>query len=249
MPHDHADRQLIDAVRTGLRNVAQPDNAGPMQAYMKSTMPFLGCTKPLREQVCKPLFKQCLPLSSEAWLDTVAALWREATHREERYCAVALLQHRQHVPYCTQTATEPMGLPRIISLLEEMVVEGAWWDHVDELARSFSVLLQASPEPMRRLLLEWAACDSIWKRRIAILCQLPFKEQTDFTFMQQCIAPSLLPDALANEFFLRKGIGWALRNYARVNPQAVAAYVRDNEKRLSPLTRREALKHILNERK
>ncbi|UZP66413.1 DNA alkylation repair protein [Desulfovibrio mangrovi] len=233
-----ADMTLISSLRRNLRDLAVPEDAAPMQAYMKSAMPFLGCKKPVRAQACKALFAARLPLSPAVLLDTVAVLWHEATHREERYCALSLLHHKKHAKHLHTPDA------RLLTLLEEMVVTGAWWDFVDELTHSFGSLLRHAGESMRPLLLDWAACDNMWKRRIAILCQLRFKELTDFAFMQACIEPSLPPSPMADEFFLRKGIGWALRDYAWSNPAAVAAYVQANEKRLSPLTRREALKRI-----
>lgn len=234
----NADMHLVTGLRENLRAVAVEDNAAPMQAYMKSEMPFLGCTKPLRVQACKPLYAARLPLDFDCLLDTVAHLWRNATYREERYCALTLLHHKKHAGYLHKADD------RLLALLEELVVTGAWWDYVDELTNSFGPLLTHDAGTMRPLLLQWAACDNMWKRRTAILCQLRFKQATDFAFMQACIDPSLPPSPMAGEFFLRKGIGWALREYAKTNPAAVTDYVRRNEKRLSPLTRREALKHV-----
>ncbi len=93
---------------------------------------------------------------------------------------------------------------------------------------------------MKPAMLGWARGGNMWKRRSAILCQLHAKAATDRHFLMACIAPSLS----SKEFFLRKGIGWALRHYARTDPDWVRGYVADHEATLSPLSRREALKHI-----
>jgi len=87
---------------------------------------------------------------------------------------------------------------------------------------------------------EWANGNDMWLRRSSIICQLPAKAQTDLALLYDCIGPSLD----SPEFFLRKAIGWALRQYARTDPAEVARYVAENEARLSPLSRREALRHI-----
>ena len=89
-------------------------------------------------------------------------------------------------------------------------------------------------------MLAWSAADDMWKRRSAIMCQLRAADRTDRDFLYACIEPSLT----SKEFFLRKAIGWALRQYARTDPTEVRRYVEENAGRLSPLSRREALKHI-----
>jgi 3-methyladenine DNA glycosylase AlkD len=82
--------------------------------------------------------------------------------------------------------------------------------------------------------------DDIWKRRSAILAQLGFKGATDRKLLYDCMRTSLGRP----EFFLRKAIGWALRQHAWTDPREVLRFVKTNEKRLSPLSRREALKNI-----
>jgi 3-methyladenine DNA glycosylase AlkD len=97
---------------------------------------------------------------------------------------------------------------------------------------------------MRSAMLAWARGDDLWKRRSAILCQLGFKGETDLGLLYACIEPSLG----SKEFFLRKAIGWALRQHAWTDPAEVARWVAANEERLSPLSRREALKNAGRER-
>ena len=93
---------------------------------------------------------------------------------------------------------------------------------------------------LTRAMLAWAGDGDMWKRRSAILCQLGAKAETDLALLEAAIAPSLG----SKEFFLRKAIGWALRQYARTDPAWVAAYVAAHDAELSPLSKREALKHI-----
>ena len=87
---------------------------------------------------------------------------------------------------------------------------------------------------------EWSKCDDLWKRRSAIICQITFKEKTDLKLLYDCIEPAIS----SKEFFLRKAIGWALRQYARTDEKEIVRYVNENEKRLSPLSKREALKNV-----
>jgi 3-methyladenine DNA glycosylase AlkD len=124
--------------------------------------------------------------------------------------------------------------------LEEMITTGAWWDYVDELAGVVGALLRAHPKEMRPLMRRWSTDPDMWKRRASIICQLAFKRDTDLELLYANIEPNLAD----REFFIRKAIGWALRQYAWTDPKEVARYVRANESKLSGLSRREALKNI-----
>jgi 3-methyladenine DNA glycosylase AlkD len=126
-------------------------------------------------------------------------------------------------------------------MYEEMIVTGAWWDHVDPIAsHDIGALLRRHPKPMRKTLLAWSRGDDMWKRRSAIIAQLGFKAETDLELLYACIEPSLA----SSEFFLRKAIGWALRQHAWTDAREVQRYVKANASRLSPLSKREALKNV-----
>ena len=86
----------------------------------------------------------------------------------------------------------------------------------------------------------WSTDSNLWKRRISIICQLSLKGDTDLELLYANIEPNLSD----REFFIRKAIGWALRQYAWTDPKEVARYVAAHESELSGLSRREALKNI-----
>ena len=225
-------RNLIRTLKASLRQLADPAKAPIMQAYMKSAMPYLGIQAvPFRKATKAVLAAH--PLDSfEDWRDTALALWRGARYREERYAVIELVGHRSYQPFRTLAA---------LPLYEEIISTGAWWDYVDAIAsHRIGELLQRHPKEMRAILRQWAISDDIWKRRSAILAQLRFKAGTDLKLLYDCIEPSIA----SQEFFLRKGIGWALRQHAWTDPAEVIRYVKANEKRLSPLTKREALKNV-----
>ena len=223
---------LAQRIRAGLVAIAEPERAPAMQAYMKSAMPYLGVSSVPRRTLCRELFAGLSWPSSEEWQAEVLAIWQGAEFREERYCALELSGVRAARGFQTLEA---------LPLYEEMIVDGAWWDYVDEIAgHRLSLILRAEPEAMKRAMLEWAQGENMWKRRAAILCQLGAKAATDLDFLYACIAPSMA----SKEFFLRKGIGWALRQYARIDPAEVARYVKAHASELSPLSQREALKHV-----
>ncbi len=122
--------------------------------------------------------------------------------------------------------------------MAELIVTGAWWDYVDELAHRAGDLLAGSPAEVRPVLLTWAGSHDTWLRRAAIIGQLGRREQTDLELLTAAIEAALGE----SEFFLRKAIGWALRDYARTDPDWVRSFADTRE--LSPLSRREALKHL-----
>lgn len=224
--------KLLEALRAELARVADPEKAPPMQAYMKSEMPFHGVPGPVARQAFKRVFAELALPDAATWRDAVLGIWRGARFREERYGACALADDRRARPFQTLEA---------LPMYEEMIVTGAWWDFVDFLAKhEVGGLLRAFPEPMREEMLAWSRSNDMWKRRTSILCQLAFKKDTDLDFLYACIEPSID----SKEFFLRKAIGWALREYAWTDPREVARYVRENEERLSGLSRREALKNV-----
>jgi 3-methyladenine DNA glycosylase AlkD len=220
------------SVRAGLLALAAPEKAAAMRAYMKSEMPYLGVTAVPLRKLCKMLFADLRYETADAWQDDVLALWRGARFREERYAALALSGVRAAAPFQRFAA---------IGMYEEMVVTGAWWDYVDVIAthRLWEVLCN-DPAPVKQLMRSWSTDENLWKRRCAILCQNKAKRTTDLELLYDCIAPSVE----SKEFFLRKAIGWALREYAWTDPDEVRRYVAESANRLSGLSRREALKNI-----
>jgi 3-methyladenine DNA glycosylase AlkD len=223
---------LATSLRAALANAADPARAPGMQAYMKSAMPYLGVSAVPLRQVCKSLFKNLTWPDSKAWQRDVLAIWRGAEFREERYAAIELTGVKAARPFHDLSA---------LPMYEEMIVTGAWWDFVDAIAgQRLWAILQNEATEMKRVMLGWSTDADMWKRRSAILCQLRAKEQTDLDFLYACIAPSLD----SKEFFLRKAIGWALRQYAWTDPAEVRRYVAEHADRLSGLSKREALKNV-----
>ena len=222
---------LVRTVRRALAEAADPTKAAAMQTYMKSAMPYRGVSAPVLKLVCRKAFKAHPLVTAAEWRRVVLDLWRHAEFREERYAAVLLTQARSYREFQTYSS---------LPLLEEMIVTGAWWDFVDTLAgHNLGDILRADPRKMKPLMRRWARDADMWKRRSAILCQLGFKRETDLDLLYDCIEPNLSH----KDFFIRKAIGWALRQYAWTDPKEVKRYVKANKARLSPLSVREALKN------
>jgi 3-methyladenine DNA glycosylase AlkD len=222
---------LLLEIRQALEAAAVPADAAPMQAYMKSAMPFWGVKAPARRAALRPLWKTWRFRERGALEEAARHVWLAATHREERYAVLDLLQRRPHL-----RLLDVASLP----FLEALIVEGAWWDSVDDLAgKKVFAVWSADPAGTAPTLRAWARSDDLWLRRSAILAQLGAKDATDVALLEELMAPALTSE----EFFLRKAIGWALRQYARTDPGWVRAYVEAHPE-LSGLSRREALKHL-----
>ena len=222
---------LRDIVIAALRAAADPARAPRQQAYMKSDMPFLGVAVPQCRRIVGSVSGAHPLPDADAWEAAILDLWRGAVHREERYAAVELLLSGRYSRWL-----EPARVP----LVEELVVKGAWWDYADPIAaRGMGTMLAAHPRPVKALLRDWARDGDIWKRRTAMLAQLRAKRATDTALLADAIRPSIG----SSEFFLRKGIGWALREYSKTDPGWVLAFI-ESHPGLAPLSRREALKHL-----
>ena len=196
-------------IGAALRAAADPDRAPQQQAYMKSEMPFLDVAVPQCRRIATSAFRTHPLPDADAWEAAILGMWREAAFREERYAAVELLTLPRYSRWI-----EPWSVP----LIEELVVTGASWDYVDAIAgRAMGAMLTVHPQPTKTLLRRWARSDNVWKRRTAILAQLRSRQATDRTLLADVIEPSIGE----REFFLRKGIGWALREFSKTDPDWV----------------------------
>lgn len=223
-------RELLAAIRTALMERADPVRAAGAQAYMKSSILSLGVRVPeVRRSVVAAA--AAYPFESPEQLRaTVLELWREAQWREERYAAIDLTGLRL-------VARDPLMLP----VYEEIIRAGAWWDFVDGVSQRIGALLQAHRAMMTPLLRAWSTDEDFWIRRAAITSQLKAKGATDTELLREVIEANLADP----EFFIRKAIGWALREYAKTNAAWVRDFVAEHGARLSPLSRKEALRHLL----
>lgn len=224
---------LVDQVRAELQALADPERAPQMQAYMKSKMPYYGIPVPVVRATVRRLLRESpeVVASHESWQVVIRRLFDAASHREERYAGLAVAGGAGGSPY--QTAD---SLP----VYEHLVAEGAWWDIVDEVSHRVGDVLRADRAAATAVVRRWSRADDLWLRRCSIICQLGHREKTDLTLL------TLVIDANLDDprFFIRKAIGWALREYARTDPAWVVAFVEARAERMSALSRREALRHL-----
>lgn len=204
---------------------------------MKSALPYVGLTAPELRALLNPLLVEHRFVDRASWEVAVLQLWEDATHRDEWYAAVALLRHPAYRAW-----TDPDLLP----LLDELVRTGAWWDVVDEIASHLvGQVLRDHRADVTPVIDAWSVdVDSLWVRRTAMLAQLRHAEHTDTDLLERVLVANLDDTAYGNEFFIRKALGWALRQHARTDPAWVRTFVATHAERVSGLSRREALKHL-----
>jgi 3-methyladenine DNA glycosylase AlkD len=206
---------------------ANAENANAMRSYMRDQFDFLGIKTPLRRALIKDLGKVDFNLTDLEQL--VRALWL-LPQREYQYAAIDLLAtHKKKVDVSQ------------LCLLLGLAQEKSWWDSVDGLASVTNDILFASRAQESQLHMDEAVKHpNMWVRRIAMIHQLGWRLETDQTRLFG------YAQALAHEedFFIRKAIGWALRDYARWQPEGVREFVEAHRSQLSNLSVREALKHL-----
>jgi 3-methyladenine DNA glycosylase AlkD len=224
------DRVIVAAVRAALRQAADPAAAEPMQRYMKSKMPYFGVRVPIVRRLSKAVYDAHRIDDRPTWVATFLALFDEAGHREERYAALALVAHRYYRSFAG---------PDLLVPYEHLIRTGAWWDLADETAHRVGDVLEADRREATVVVRRWATSDDLWVRRASIICQVGHKADTDLDLLAFAIEPNIGEQ----DFFLRKAIGWALREVAYVEPDWVRRFVAAHDD-LSALSRREALKHI-----
>lgn len=220
----------VDATRgeilAAIQAVADPERGPKQQAYMKSVLPFWGAAVPEVRRIASSFVRG--ERDAERLRELSLALWQDATHREAWYAAMTVLGKRPD-----------RANPATIPIIEQMVREGQWWDITDELSHRLAEHLDERPVETTALIKAWARDENLWTRRIAIIAQLGRKDRVDADLLTEAIDVNIDD----RDFFIRKAIGWALREYARLEPDWVREFVAARPA-LSPLTQREALKHI-----
>lgn len=226
--------KLVRFVSSELKKLADPKKAPAMAAYMKTDSGFYGVQKPDRIPIFKEVKKNFKPSSRAEYEDAVRALWN-LPYREEKYIGLE---------YATQFVM--LATPETMPLFEEIIRDGAWWDYVDVVASHLvGKVYLTSRDKIAPVMDAWIEDDDFWIRRTAILSQLKHKKETDEKrLFKYCKAR-----AHEKEFFIRKAIGWALREYSYTEPDVVAKFLLDNRAELSPLSFREGAKNLQKSKK
>ncbi|HEY7175814.1 MAG TPA: DNA alkylation repair protein [Micromonosporaceae bacterium] len=205
-----------------------PERAAPMVAYMRHQFAYLGIGAP-EQRVLSRTVVAGLPSPTAADLRDIALACWALDEREYQYFAARLL--RRHVRACSAG---------FLDTVRVLITTKPWWDTVDELAVHVVGPLVARFGDLATTMDAWSADADMWLVRTAILHQLRYRDKTDSERLFRYSASQ----AGHRDFFVRKAIGWALREYAKTDAEAVRAFVDAHRESLSGLSIREALRNV-----
>jgi 3-methyladenine DNA glycosylase AlkD len=203
------------------------NRAVSMAKYMKNKFEYFGIPSPLRKEISNPLQVKTNQPNIDHIPKIIRELWGQP-QRELQYFALELLdKYDKRAP------------SNWIDLYAELIASKSWWDTVDGLAAwQVGDHFNRFPSQIIPYTMQWMDSQNVWLQRTCLIFQLRYKKNTDFELMKSFIVPL----SGHKDFFIRKAIGWALRQYAKVNPEDVKEFV--SRQVLSNLSKREALKHF-----
>lgn len=218
----------ILALENTFAKASDPVLAKKQSDYLRNHFPFFGIIKPEMRLIGKAWVKTLCPKNQNELKSTVKQLWNK-NEREYHYAAIELIKHYKKLHSLD-----------FVDLYEMMIREQSWWDTVDDIASNLvGNHLKNYPELIKKMDI-WIDDENFWIRRTALIFQLKYKKLTDekrlFSYCQKRMHEK--------EFFIRKAIGWSLREYSKVNPSSVKNFTKAHQAHLSPLSLREASKYI-----
>ena len=229
-------RQLVDEIDAELRAHARPERAESEKAYLKSELAHYGCSVPAIRSTVKTAVKAAAKtadggLGHDEVVAAAAELWRPRVH-ERRMAAIELLD------LCSSVLE-----PADSALIERFLRESKTWALVDGLAASVvGALVDRHPDHLAPVLERWAGDGDFWVRRSALLAHLVALRRGDGDFDRFTRYADAMLDE--KEFFVRKAIGWVLRDTARKRPDMVFEWLLPRAGRASSVTIREAVKPL-----
>lgn len=217
-----------------LPKYADAQNKMAMERYMRNQFVFLGIKTPLRREISGIYLKEANKRAKAAgyardsvdW-DFVSMCWK----RQEREFQMLAIDYLLALKECLA--------PEDIDYLQKLIISKSWWDSVDALAKLVGHIC-LKKESMQALMLDWSLSDNLWLRRTAIIHQLAYKKKTNQELLTRVIQNNLA----SQEFFINKAIGWALREYAKTNPDWVIRFLIEKQDVMSALSMREARKNL-----
>jgi 3-methyladenine DNA glycosylase AlkD len=220
---------FIESLETAFQKKSHPENAAAMSKYMRNLFSFFGIKTEDRRLIFKEIWKENQQEVSENTREIALKLFAKP-QRELQYCAIEILIKELKGNYKKED----------IQLIEKLITTNSWWDSVDTIAKNIlGQYLVEYPSEIESEIERFSNSGNMWLNRSAILFQLGYKQKTNFDLLKsECDKHKN-----SNEFFIQKAIGWALREFAKTNPEAVRNFVVNNN--LKPLSKKEALKNIL----
>jgi len=215
-------------INENLEKIADSNKAKGMQAYMKTTQEFYGVQAGPRRKVFKTVARNFQNITRQEYEQIIFELWN-GHYREEMYQALEVAEHYK-------SYLDIKSWP----IYERLVKSASNWDTLDWIAGKLVSPLILMHRELEQTLVKWSNSDNFWVRRASLLAHLHHKDKTN----TQLLAQTILKLSHEQEFFIRKAIGWILRDYSYSNPEWVLAFVEKHHRELSGLSKREALKQI-----
>lgn len=217
----------LDKLEAKFKESADPERAFQMKKYMKDRYPFFGIQANPRRAICSEFLKEYGLPEKEILFDVILQLWEKEEREFQHFGAELANRFKKNIKEID------------LEIFRWMLVHKSWWDTVDFIASNlvgnyFRVFDQQAETVMN----DWLESGNIWLQRTTLIFQLKYKKATDVKLL------SLQINALkhSKEFFIRKAIGWSLREYSKTDPVWVSDFV--SKTQLSPLSTREAMKRI-----
>jgi 3-methyladenine DNA glycosylase AlkD len=207
---------------------ANEENAIAMSAYMKNNFEFFGIKTPKRRTLCKQHLTEYALHSLEEAEAITKQLW-QLPQREFQYYGIELMHHYRK-----------WWKPSSLTLFKYCITNKSWWDSIDAIASDWiGEFMQMYPAKIP-VTQKWNQSDNMWLQRTSLLFQKRYKQKTDAKLLSEYI----LHLSSGKEFFIQKAIGWALREYAKVNEDWVKEFVHLHTDKLAVLSKKEALKNV-----
>jgi len=213
-----------------LRRLGTPEQAASEKAYLKSDLDFAGVPVPAMRAMVAAWCRARPELGHDELTALVRALWASPLY-ERRQSAVILLERAW-----------PLLGPADLALVEDLLRASGTWALVDGLAANVAGRLVDRDPELAATLDRWARDDGFWLRRSAMLALLRPLRRDDGAFERFAGYADVMLEE--REFFIRKAIGWVLRDTARRRPDLVAAWLAPRVHRASGVTVREAVKPL-----
>ena len=219
---------FISSLEKAFKENSNAENAVAMSKYMKNNFLFFGIKTEERRRVFKTIWTENQKEVAETPREIAWELYSK-NERELHYCAIEILVKNLKNNYIKED----------ILLIEKLIITNSWWDSVDVIAKFIlGDYLRKFPLETDTVISLFSNSENMWLNRSTILFQLGYKEKTNFDLLKSICEKH----KTSNEFFIQKAIGWALREYAKTNPEAVKNFVLSTN--LKKLSEKEALKNL-----
>ncbi|MCJ7509410.1 MAG: DNA alkylation repair protein [Dehalococcoidia bacterium] len=222
--------KTISRFRQQFQELADPERAAQEKRYLKSPFKFYGVSVPKIRAVARQFKRENKGISKQALWDLCQALWQGESHEERALAMLLLEEYRTLLDYSDMPS------------LERMLRESINWDQVDQISVHLVGAVLRKDQRALEYLKGWSRDPNFWIRRAALLSQLLlFRAGKGDRGLFYSFADGMMEE---KEFFIRKAIGWVLREMSRVEPEEVFRFVADNRTRMSGVTLREATRRL-----